>query len=338
MSFRFARVLFPILLLVPPALCQSATSAADLKRLRADAQAAVQKNDFAAAAAAFRKLTDADPKDAQAWHMLGYSLHAGGKLDEALPIHEKAAGFPATAAPASYNVACVHALKGRTDAAFAWLDKAIARGFRDAQLLATDSDLASLRQDARFAALTDTLAKRRAEAAESAQPLLQLTERKAARLLWFADGGVAGELVVTYGAVPWNADYDQALAAGQFRGKRWRLGADFWTTLDTSVPLRFGDVAVAPGYYYLTVVQRADDSFALALHDAAEVRRQRLDAAFAQQLQGGIEVPLTHAATDEIATELSIALANDAGSATEGTLAIRFGGHRLTAAAGMKLD
>lgn len=332
-----ATSLSTLLLLAPAAICQG-TTPADLQQVRKAADAAVQAGEFETAAAGFRKLTEANPKDAQAWHMLGYSLHAGGKLDEALPIHLKAAGFKATAAPASYNVACVHAMQGHTDEAFAWLDKAIARGFRDADLLANDTDLASLRKDARFAALTDKLAKHRAAAPKGTQALTQVTERKATRMLWFDDNGIPGEIAISYAPVPWNERYDVALAGGKFQGQRWRLGADFWTTLDTSVPMQFGAVAVAPGYYYLTVVQRAENDFVLALHDAAAVRKQRIDAAFAQQLQGGIEVPLVHAATDEIATELSIALSADDGSATHGTLAIRFGSHQLSAATEMKLE
>jgi hypothetical protein len=98
---------------------------------------------FTTAAANFKRLTQANPKDAQAWHMLGYSLHAAGKLDEALPVHLKATEFPETAPAATYNVACVHALKGQTDQAFLWLEKAVAAGFDDAEQLRRDEDFAS---------------------------------------------------------------------------------------------------------------------------------------------------------------------------------------------------
>ena len=61
-----------------------------LTKLRQEANAALRAKDFETAAAAFKKITTADPKDGQAWQVLGYSLHVSGKLDEALPAHKKA--------------------------------------------------------------------------------------------------------------------------------------------------------------------------------------------------------------------------------------------------------
>jgi len=338
MSFaRIAASLFACVLLAPVALCQG-TPPADWKQVRQEADAALQAGDFATAAAGFRRLTEANPKDARAWHMLGYSLHAGGKLDEALPVHRKAAEFQATAVPATYNIACVHALQGRTDEAFAWLDKAIAIGFADAELLAQDADLASLRADPRFAKLAQTLQAKAAAAPRTAQAFVQQVARQSTRVIWFDQKGSPGQVAIDWSPVTWNDEYDVALAAGKFVGKRWRLGADFWTTLDTSIPLQMGAVTVPPGCYYLTLVQRAGDSFVLAVHDAATVRKQKLDGAFAQQLQGGLEVPLTHAATDDEAAQLAIRLATEAGAGGKGSLTIHFGGHELATAITMQLE
>jgi len=49
-----------------------------------------------------------------------------------------------------YNLACKHALAGERDAAFEWLDKAIAVGFGSVDTMEKDPDLASLRGDARW--------------------------------------------------------------------------------------------------------------------------------------------------------------------------------------------
>lgn len=49
-----------------------------------------------------------------------------------------------------YNLACKHALAGERDAAFAWLDKAIAVGFGAVDTMEKDPDLVSLRGDARW--------------------------------------------------------------------------------------------------------------------------------------------------------------------------------------------
>lgn len=326
--------LLSLLLLLAPAFAQNA-EAVDRKQLRKEADAAVQAGKFDVATTAFRKLTASNPQDADAWHMLGYSLHAAGKLDEALPIHLKAAEFPATAAAASYNVACVHALKGHTDDAITWLDKAVARGFGDADLLAKDTDLASVRTDARFVKLQEALAAK-AAAHPGLVAFAQTTERRSVRVLWFDKKGSPGEIALDFGPVPWNDEYEQALAAGKFKDKKWRLGGDFWTSLDTSVDLKFGGVTVPAGYWYLTLEQR-DSGYVLAAHDAAAVRKQKVDAVFANVLKGGIEIPLAHAAADRAAT-LDIGLRPEGGSKTDGMLRIRFGPHELSAPVSMQLD
>jgi len=50
-------------------------------------------------------------------------------------------------------MACAHARLGQKDKAFENLDKAIQAGFNNRQLLTTDDDLASLRDDARYTQL-----------------------------------------------------------------------------------------------------------------------------------------------------------------------------------------
>jgi Flp pilus assembly protein TadD len=111
----------------------------------------LEQKKFAEAAAELEAVTAKQPDNGKAWHLYGFALHSAGQLDQALEIHEKAASFPEQKATASYNIACVHALKGQADQAFAALDQAIAAGFAGADHMEKDSDLASLRGDPRFA-------------------------------------------------------------------------------------------------------------------------------------------------------------------------------------------
>jgi tetratricopeptide (TPR) repeat protein len=134
-----------------------------------EGQAAVQSGEFETAVAAFRKATEVDPSFGRAWHMLGYSLHAAGKLDEALKIHLKAAEFADVAPVATYNVACVHSLKGDKDKAFEWLGKAVALGFGDGAQLANDTDFDNIRDDPRFKKLADSM-RARARASPTSRP------------------------------------------------------------------------------------------------------------------------------------------------------------------------
>lgn len=105
---------------------------------------------YAEAAAKYEAIAAADPENAKAALMHGYALHAAGRLDEALVAHERAARFADVKATALYNAACVLALQGKTDQAFAKLDESIKAGFWMADHMKKDEDLKSLRTDARF--------------------------------------------------------------------------------------------------------------------------------------------------------------------------------------------
>lgn len=118
-----------------------------------EAGALLGAQDWQAASVAYAKIVIAQPDNGQAWQLLGYSLHANGDLDRAIRVHMKAATYPAVRPIALYNVACVHALQGRADQAFEYLDQAVAAGFNDPAQFAGDSDLNSLHDDARWAHL-----------------------------------------------------------------------------------------------------------------------------------------------------------------------------------------
>ena len=121
----------------------------------AEASILLQGKRYDEAAEKLAAIAAAQPDNARAVQLHGYALHAAGRLDEALVVHERAATFPDTAGVANYNIACVHALKGNTDAAFAALDRAIATGFHKPEYLEQDTDLTSLRADARWTAAVD---------------------------------------------------------------------------------------------------------------------------------------------------------------------------------------
>ncbi len=114
------------------------------------AQQLVQQGKLEEAITQLRAITEQAPNFAPGWHLYGYALHAVGRYEEALPAHAKAASFPGTAALGAYNLACVNALLGRSAEAFAALEQALAVGFSRWDLLQSDTDLASLRQDPRW--------------------------------------------------------------------------------------------------------------------------------------------------------------------------------------------
>ena len=146
-------VLFAVLLLVT-----SAALHADDSPTLAEGQAAIQAQDFVGAAMILEVVTAREPKNAVAWQLFGYALHAQGRMDEALAAHAKTSSFPTTAGVGSYNAACACALLGRTDEAFGWLNKAKLVGYSLATAK-TDPDFNSIRQDARFQKLFPSVLK-----------------------------------------------------------------------------------------------------------------------------------------------------------------------------------
>ncbi|MGQ0551825.1 MAG: FG-GAP-like repeat-containing protein [Planctomycetota bacterium] len=116
-------------------------------------RARAQAGDHEGAVAILQQVVAGNAADGPAWYQLGYSLHALGRHAEALPAHERAATFPAFAAGGGYNAACALALLGRREEALARLAAAVRAGFGDRNLLASDTDLDSLRADPRFATL-----------------------------------------------------------------------------------------------------------------------------------------------------------------------------------------
>ena len=73
------RVLVPLLCGLLAATACSPSDKPDTEALWRDANKAVQAEDWTTAAADFKKLTELDPQDGDAWHMLGFALHSAGK-------------------------------------------------------------------------------------------------------------------------------------------------------------------------------------------------------------------------------------------------------------------
>ena len=143
------------------------------------------------AAAVYREILAANPKDVEAYRLLGLALTRQGKPGEAVDALRKAvelgddgpaihrnlgdallrSGRPAEAAehleksvklgmkapPAIYNLACAYALSGRKDDAFARLNEVAAMGWLTREQVERDGDLASLKPDPRFGALLSKL-------------------------------------------------------------------------------------------------------------------------------------------------------------------------------------
>ena len=121
----------------------------------AQAQARIAANDLDGAATILESVISRTPTAFRAINLLGTVRRQQKQFDAAIALFEKSLAVNSTPANATplYSIGAMHALKGDRDKAFEWLQKAKAAGYVDMSFAAVDPDLASLRGDARLAAL-----------------------------------------------------------------------------------------------------------------------------------------------------------------------------------------
>jgi len=160
-------------------------------------------------------------------------------------------------------------------------------------------------------------------------------DRASARVLYWnsVKNAAAGQFAIDYGRPVWKSVYeDPAKFDGMTKGKVWRMGSNFWTTLDTCLPLKISGKAIPPGYYYLGV-HRSDDGskWSLAFIDPAKVRAAHLDAFDIQKAQVAFEAPVSLAKAESKPEKLTITLSYPKDNIRKVTLNITWGTLALTA-------
>jgi mannose-6-phosphate isomerase-like protein (cupin superfamily) len=160
------------------------------------------------------------------------------------------------------------------------------------------------------------------------------SERGSARIFYWFGSSSAGQLDIHFGRPAWQPAFESFLTRPS--GKRWRLGENFWTTLDTNIPLEIGGVELGIGQYYLVLENSTTDGLRLIALDPQEIRRQRFDAYEAPKTTGGTAIPLTLEKLEPAAQRLQIALEVDRSEKDHARLLIRFGPHQITAPVVMK--
>jgi len=138
-------------------------------------------------------------------------------------------------------------------------------------------------------------------------------ERGSSRVLYWnprADTAL-GQFAFDYGRPVWKKEYeDPAKFDAMTKGKVWRFGKDFWTSLDTQLALKIGGREVAPGCYYLALHRSPDGTtWSLAFIDPAKVRKSRLDAFQIERAPIEFRIPMALEQTGEVAEKLTVTLA-----------------------------
>jgi tetratricopeptide (TPR) repeat protein len=96
---------------------------------------------------------ESDPDHVEALAFLGNTYTTRGKYERGAVLDLRLVRLRPHSPRARYNLACTYALLGRPEDAFDELERAVDFGFRDAEHMMRDDDLASLREDPRFGEL-----------------------------------------------------------------------------------------------------------------------------------------------------------------------------------------
>ena len=118
-----------------------------------DAMGKLQAGDWPGAAKILEAVTAREPANAEAWRLVAFAYLKMKDLDRARAGYDKVLALAPGTPQALYNIGVIEALKGDRDAAFEWLGKAKATRKLDMTAIENDPDLATLKTDARFAAL-----------------------------------------------------------------------------------------------------------------------------------------------------------------------------------------
>jgi Protein of unknown function (DUF2911) len=160
-------------------------------------------------------------------------------------------------------------------------------------------------------------------------------ERGSARVLyWNLDANKsAGQFAVNYGRPAWKKEYeDPANFDKMTKGKVWRMGSNFWTELDTCLPLKVSGKSVGVGVYYLGMRRSEDGSkWSLVFIDPAKIRAARIDGFEINKAPIEFEVPVAFEKTKEMADKVTITMLYTKENYRHVTMKLQWGDMELTA-------
>ena len=162
-----------------------------------------------------------------------------------------------------------------------------------------------------------------------------LGERGTSRILYWnqeKDMAVAA-VAVDFGRPVWKKEYEDA---GRFdlmtKGKVWRLGNDYWTILDSNVPIKIAGRDIPVGLWYLDLDRSPDGSrWSLAFIDPVKARRSRHDGFAMDTVPVDFKVPMTAEKPAGVTEKLTLALSASKEDMKNVTLRVSWGRLQLMA-------
>ncbi|HKF56069.1 MAG TPA: DUF2911 domain-containing protein [Blastocatellia bacterium] len=145
--------------------------------------------------------------------------------------------------------------------------------------------------------------------------------------------GGTGQFAIDYGRPVWKKDYEDAAKFDSMtKGQVWRLGSNFWTVLDTDMPIKISGKTIPVGSWYLGLKRSSDGSaWTLAFINPAKVKAALLDASEIGRAPVEFEAPMTFGKADETKDRLVIDLIIDKSNIYQPSLSIAWGNFKLSA-------
>jgi len=193
------------------------------------------------------------------------------------------------------------------------------------QFVAVESELTVLAVVSLHPRTTGGIAAGRTPAKQTAYA--EGSQRGSARVFYWYGARSAGQLAIDHGQPLWQPEYESFLRRPS--GQRWRLGENFWTSLDTNMGLTIGGVAVPIGLHYLVLQHTSEAGVELVALDPHRVRQRWLDAYDAAKTRDGIAIPVTVTKSETVSPRLRFSLVVDPARENVATLTIRFGQYVL---------
>ena len=160
-------------------------------------------------------------------------------------------------------------------------------------------------------------------------------DRASARVLYWntQTNGPAGQFAIDYGRPVWKKEYeDPTKFDAMTRGKIWRMGSNFWSTLDTQLPLSIGGKRIPMGFYYLGLHRSEEGSeWSLVFIDPGKVRKGRIDAFQIEKAPVEFEALVSSAKVETLTDKLTITLSYPKDDIKHVTMRVAWGNLALSA-------
>jgi hypothetical protein len=143
----------------------------------------------------------------------------------------------------------------------------------------------------------------------------------------------AGQFAIDYGRPIWRKEYEDAAKFDQMtKGKTYRLGSNFWTTLDTDIPLVIAGKTIPAGLWYLGLQRSGDGAtWSLVFIDPAKARAAHIDASEIERAPVEFKALMTTEQASESKEKLTIDLIFQQANLKDVTLKIAWGKLQLSA-------